>query len=317
MTTKESSTSTLINKLRVNPDKNKSKKVGRAEMDSIMKVMSEILIKVSNNRMRLDTLEGNVELKIQTLINEFKDAAKAEINALQDGVKGDITRIHNRLGEFERLNFRLNKQILEKPYKYADQIKEEMIKEHTDIKLMINRKYEMLLTRIVDLKNLKEQEDEKTIASMHVSENDTKREIRIDIDHSRIFGIQADLESLREKVYSEYTELKDTLSQLKSRLEEYHEKIDYQIYEFKSQTLNDINNSIKEFQNFDRELKRYKDLFRAIQVHSDSLQNQSNKTVDVSNLKHSKKDLNILKANISPISRQQKALKRHNISKSM
>ena len=78
-------------------------------MDSVMKVMSEILVKVNNNRMRLDTLEGNVELKIQTLINEFKEEAKSEINTLQNDVREDIAKLHNRLGEFERLNYRLNK----------------------------------------------------------------------------------------------------------------------------------------------------------------------------------------------------------------
>lgn len=142
------------------------------------------------------------------------------------------------------------------------------------------------------------------------------KQIRVDIDHSKMFGIQADIETLRDKMHAEYTELKDTLSQFQSRLEQYHEKIDYQIYEFKSQTLNDINNSIKQFQNFDRELQRYKDLFRVLQIHSDALQSQANKTIDVANLKHNK-DPKIIKASVSPISRQQKALKRHNISKSM
>lgn len=79
LTTKESSTSSLINRLRIRPDKNRSKKVSRTEMDNMMRIMSEILIKVSNNRMRLDTLEGNVETKIENLIKDFTDLASSEI----------------------------------------------------------------------------------------------------------------------------------------------------------------------------------------------------------------------------------------------
>ena len=195
-----------------------------------------------------------------------------------------------------------------------------MEKEQNDIKSTINKKYEMLLARIVELKKSKEQEDEKTITSTRISDNEIRKEIKLDIDNSKIFGLQEGLENLRENVHNEVNELNDKISKIQSRLEEYHEKIDYQIYEFKSQTQNDVNNTIKEFQNFDRELKRYKDLFRVIQIHSDTLQNNANKTIDVNQVNGKNKNDKLLNINASPTNRKQKIVNnsnRHKASKSM
>ena len=322
-TTNESSTSTLINKLKINPDKNRSKKVSRAEMDSMMNIMSEILVKVNNNRMRLDTLEGNVDFKIHSLITEFKDEAKSEINDLQYEVRDDISKIHNRIGEFERLNYRINKKVLDKPYKYADNIKEALDKEQEEIKSLINRKYDMLLSRIVEIKNRKENIDADGWSPFNSRRNDNeeRRKFQIDLENSKIEFLQSDIQSLGEKAHNEIVDLKKSVRAIESKLEEYWDKIDYQVYEFKSHTLQDLNNATKEFQNFEREMKRYKQIFRMIENQNSSLQSNIKNTIDNSNLIQSKKNSSKSRlVNISPLSKHKnngRSVDRYKVSKSV
>ena len=272
LTTKESSTSSLINRLRIRPDKNRSKKVSRTEMDNMMRIMSEILIKVSNNRMRLDTLEGNVETKIENLIKDFTDLASSEIQTLQDEVRDDIAKLHKRLGEFERLNFRLNKKILDKPYKYADDIKESLEQEDKNIKVIINKKHDLLLSRIVELRNQfneqvhKEYEDpnNKGFQTFGPENNKAKLSIQLDFENSKLLMLQNDIETLREQLSNESFSISKSISNLQNTIDDYKDKIDFQIYEFKSTTTQQVNNSVKEFESFEHELKRFQDLYREI-----------------------------------------------------
>jgi hypothetical protein len=267
LTTKESSTSTLINKLLVRSSKNKSKKPTRSEIDAMMNIISEILIKVNNNRMRLDTLEGNVELKIETLIKSFKEEASTEIHSLEDEIRGDVAQIHKKLGEFERLNYRLNKKILDKPYQYADAIKEALDKENSELKAMMNKKYDLLLTRIVDMKRQAEdqsQVDSQGFSLVKLNEDEIKQEIKADFENSKLMMLQGELEALRENMNSEVFKLSQRIAGLEHTYEDFKENIEYQVYEFKSHTSQEVNNAIKEFQSADRELKRHQDLFRDI-----------------------------------------------------
>lgn len=318
----ESSTSTLINKLKINPDKNRSKKVSRAEMDSTLNIISEILVKVNNNRMRLDTLEGNVDFKIQSLITEFKDEAKGEINELQYEVRDDIAKIHSRLGEFERLNFRINKKVLDKPYKYTNEVKEALEREQNEIKLLINKKHDMLLSRIVEIKNWKEVLDSEGVTPFNskIEENDIKKQIQIDLENSRVTILQEDLESIREKSNREIDQVRQTINQMERKIEDYIEKLDYQVYEFKSHTLQDLNNTTKEFQNFDREMKRYKEIFRLIESQNAESQNKGASTIDTSSLGQIQKEYKSRISNISPLSKHKvkgKSTDRYKLSKSV
>lgn len=269
LTTKESSTSSLINKLRIRPDKNRSKKVSRSEMDNVMRIMSEILIKVNNNRMRLDTLEGNVEIKIEQLIKDFTEMSSNEIKLLQDEVKDDIEKIHKRLGEFERLNYRLNKKILDKPYKYADDIKAALQLEDKNLKEMITKKHDVLLSRIVELKlqmseNAKEDGSAKHNLTFQTfgQQNESRLSMQVDYENSKIALLQTDFDTLREQFSDEFYNVSKQMTDLNHRVDDFKDKIDFEIYEFKSGTAQQVNNSLKEFQNLERELKRYQDLYR-------------------------------------------------------
>ena len=281
--TQVSSTHTLINKLWAKSDKNKSKKVSRSEMEMTMKIINEIFLKVNNNRMRLDTLEGNVELKIDTLISNFRTECTTENKTFHDLIRKDNAALHTQLDGFERLNYRLNSKILEKPYKYADGLKEAVDREQKDIKTLINRKYDLLLNRIVSLKQHQQNIEENGINSQtfNINEEQVKHEIKLDFENSKLMMMQSDLEDLRKSIHDELLKLNKQIVDLKHEIDEFKENVDYQVFDFKSTTSQEINDSLKEFQNFDRELKRHQNLYREILIKYNKLSEKDNKNKSI------------------------------------
>jgi hypothetical protein len=90
-------------------EKNRGKKVGRGEMDSVMQIVSDILIRGNESRMRLDTLEGHVEIKIDTIIAQVRKEIDNEIDIMHNQIDEETLKTNVQIDGFKKLNFRLNK----------------------------------------------------------------------------------------------------------------------------------------------------------------------------------------------------------------
>lgn len=264
---KITSTSTLLNKLMFKSQKSKGKKVGRGEMDSVMQVIGDMLIKGNDNKMRLDTMEGNIELKIDTMIAQAREEFLNEVSILQEQVASESQKIHVRLDGFQRLNYRLNKKILDKPYAYADGIKEALEISQHELKIIFDKKYDQLLSRIVTLKReTHEGLDGGTITfgKMRITDDNLKKEIKADYEDSKLFMIQEELGAMRENTHAEFFKVSQKLGDFERVIDDFKDGLEEQMVDFKNNTSKDVNNTLKEFQAVDRELKRHQDLFREI-----------------------------------------------------
>jgi hypothetical protein len=246
--TKESSTGTLLNKLILKSSKSKNKKVGRKEMDSMMNIISEILIRTNNNKMRLDTLEGNVELKIDSLINSLSTSMTDSIHQLQDSVKDDISSLYKKQHEIERLNFRLNKKILDKPYKYADAIKESLLISHSSLKQEFSKAYNSLLTRILSLKH-----SPPSAPTPSFPPETAFKEAKIE-------GLEEAIEQIKGTVLEEMQAVKKEVTELREEFELVRGEMGEKLRMGMGEVRKKLNDATKEFEGFDREIRRYRQM---------------------------------------------------------
>ncbi|CAI2384466.1 unnamed protein product [Moneuplotes crassus] len=265
-TTHESSTATLINKLMMKSQKSKGKKIRRSEIESIFNLIQDVLVNTSNNRMRIDTLEGNIDLKIENSIKKLRKETMSAMADIERQTKEDHQKLNLRLDEFQRLNFRLNKTILEKPYKYADEMKESMIKSQKEQEKAFNRKYDMLLSRITAMKRWQQEMANSGYqnSSPVFNEEVLKEEIKKEFENSKLAILQEDHEILKSDLETQFSSVTTKLANIENIIDEFKENIELQVYEFKSHTKYEVNNKLKELEALNRELQRHQDLYRQI-----------------------------------------------------
>jgi hypothetical protein len=135
-----------------------------------------------------------------------------------------------------------------------------------NLKTSLIKKYDQLLSRI--LFGNKSQKEGLDDGSMTLAVKDLQKkikdEIKYDLENSNVFLIQEELGTMRQNTQDDFSKVNQKLSDFELLMDSFMDKLDEQMNEFKTETSKDINNTLKEFQAVDRELKRHQDLFREI-----------------------------------------------------
>ncbi|CDW80614.1 UNKNOWN [Stylonychia lemnae] len=270
--TRKSKKSSVVVKSSSSQSKNPFKKKSSQKVEKIQTFVTQMFddIQKRMNENRIQTLKNSDNiLQLQALTEQHQREIEGQSADFNKAVE-QINQISKDIQRLERIDVKLNKELVQKPFQYIDKVKADFEKDWAETKKKFSDNNEKYMGKFVNLEN-------------NVSKLLVDTQTLLDQYKKKIGQISSDLQgikTIRDQVESKVTHNNQVTQNLAETTKKDIANVQKELLEMKERLRNEIGNLKEENHGFIRELQRNQQVTRELQQEFMKVLNEKKKVND-------------------------------------